>query len=61
MIFGAVMEAAMVDTIEGHESTILDWVAKEWKLEGQSSRSHPRTEAGLGADTRGRCSASHAR
>ena len=33
IIFGAVMEAAMVDTIEGHESTILDWVAKEWKLD----------------------------
>jgi hypothetical protein len=33
LIFGAVMGAAMTDTIEGHESTILDWVAKEWKLE----------------------------
>jgi hypothetical protein len=33
VIFGAVMEAAMTDTIEGHESTILDWVAKEWQLE----------------------------
>jgi len=33
LIFGAVMGAAMTDTIEGHESTILDWLAKEWKLE----------------------------
>jgi hypothetical protein len=33
LIFGAVMGAAMTDTIEGHESTILDWVVKEWKLE----------------------------
>jgi hypothetical protein len=33
LIFGAVMGAAMTDTMEGHESTILDWVAKEWKLE----------------------------
>jgi hypothetical protein len=27
------MGAAMTDTIEGHESRILDWVAQEWKLE----------------------------
>ena len=33
LIFGAVMGAAMTDTIEGHESKILDWGAKEWKLE----------------------------
>jgi hypothetical protein len=33
LIYGAVTGAAMTDTIEGRESTILDWVAKEWQLE----------------------------
>jgi hypothetical protein len=33
VIYGAVIEAAMPDTIEGHESKMLEWVGKEWKIE----------------------------
>jgi uncharacterized tellurite resistance protein B-like protein len=33
VIFGAVMEAAMADAVEGRESQMLDWLASEWKIE----------------------------
>jgi hypothetical protein len=33
IIYGTVMEAAMTDTVEGRESALLDWLAKEWKVE----------------------------
>jgi hypothetical protein len=33
IIYGSVMEAAMTDTVEGRESALLDWLAKEWKIE----------------------------
>ena len=33
VIYGAVIEAAMTDTLEGHESKMLDWVGKEWNIE----------------------------
>jgi len=33
LIYGVVMEAAMTDTVEGRESALLDWLAKEWKIE----------------------------
>ncbi len=33
LIYGAVLEAAMTDTIEGRESQMLEWVAKEWNIE----------------------------
>jgi hypothetical protein len=28
-----VIEAAMTDTIEGHESKMLEWLGKEWEIE----------------------------
>ncbi|MBN2577026.1 MAG: hypothetical protein JXP73_20860 [Deltaproteobacteria bacterium] len=33
IIYGTVIEAAMADTVEGRESTLLDWLAREWKLD----------------------------
>ena len=33
IIYGTVMEAAMTDTVEGRESALLEWLAKEWKVE----------------------------
>ncbi len=33
VIYGTVIEAAMTDTVEGRESALLDWLAKEWKVE----------------------------
>lgn len=33
LIYGSVIEAAMADTVEGRESALLDWLAKEWKIE----------------------------
>ena len=33
VIYGTVIEAAMADTVEGRESALLDWLAKEWKVE----------------------------
>jgi hypothetical protein len=33
VIYGTVMEAAMADSVEGRESALLDWLAKEWKVE----------------------------
>jgi len=33
LIYGAVLEAAMTDTIEGRESQMLEWVAKEWNIQ----------------------------
>ena len=31
-IYGAVLDAAMTDTIEGRESQMLEWIAKEWDI-----------------------------
>jgi len=33
VIYGAVLDAAMTDTIEGRESQMLEWVAKEWNIQ----------------------------
>lgn len=33
LIYGVVTEAAMVDTMEGRESALLEWLADEWKVE----------------------------
>ncbi len=33
VIYGTVFEAAMTDTVEGRESALLEWLAKEWKVE----------------------------
>ena len=33
LIYGAVIDAAMADTMEGHESKMLEWVGKEWDIE----------------------------
>jgi len=33
VIYGTVIEAAMTDTVEGRESALLDWLAKEWNVE----------------------------
>ncbi len=33
VIYGTVIEAAMTDTVEGRESPLLDWLAKEWQVE----------------------------
>jgi len=33
IIYGTVIDAAMTDTVEGRESALLDWLAKEWKVE----------------------------
>ncbi len=33
LIYGVVIDAAMADTVEGRESELLDWLAKEWKVE----------------------------
>jgi hypothetical protein len=32
LIYGAVLDAAMTDTIEGRESQMLEWIAKEWDI-----------------------------
>jgi hypothetical protein len=32
LVYGAVLDAAMTDTIEGRESQMLDWIAKEWDI-----------------------------
>jgi hypothetical protein len=32
-----VIEAAMTDTVEGRESALLEWLAKEWKVEVMAS------------------------
>jgi aminopeptidase N len=33
LIYGTVIEAAMTDRVEGHESKMLEWVANEWKVQ----------------------------
>jgi hypothetical protein len=33
LIYGSVLEAAMMDSVEGRESPLLDWLAGEWKVE----------------------------
>jgi uncharacterized tellurite resistance protein B-like protein len=33
VIYGTIMEAAMSDTVEGRESALLTWLAKEWNVE----------------------------
>jgi hypothetical protein len=33
IIYGTVIEAAMTDTVEGRESALLEWLAKEWNVE----------------------------
>jgi len=33
VIYGTIMEAAMTDTVEGRESELLTWLAKEWNVE----------------------------
>jgi recombinational DNA repair protein RecR len=33
VIYGTVIEAAMTDTVEGRESALLEWLAKEWNIE----------------------------
>ena len=33
VIYGTVIEAAMTDTVEGRESALLEWLAKEWNVE----------------------------
>jgi hypothetical protein len=33
VIYGAVIEAAMTDTVEGRESALLEWLAEEWDVE----------------------------
>jgi hypothetical protein len=33
IIYGTVTEAAMTDTVEGRESALLEWLAKEWNVE----------------------------
>jgi len=33
VIYGTVIEAAMTDTMEGRESALLEWLAKEWTIE----------------------------
>jgi hypothetical protein len=33
LIYGVVIDAAMTDTVEGRESELLEWLAKEWKVE----------------------------
>ena len=32
LVFGTVLEAAGVEAIEGHESDLLDWLAKVWNV-----------------------------
>jgi hypothetical protein len=33
VIYGAVIEAAMTDTMEGHQSKMLEWLGQEWNIE----------------------------
>jgi hypothetical protein len=33
IIYGTVIEAAMTDTVEGRERTLLEWLAQEWNIE----------------------------
>ena len=33
LIYGTLIEAAITDTVEGRESELLEWLAKEWKIE----------------------------
>jgi hypothetical protein len=33
LIYGTVIEAAMTDTVEGRESALLEWLAKQWNVE----------------------------
>jgi hypothetical protein len=33
VIYGTVIDAAMTDTVEGRESALLEWLAKEWNVE----------------------------
>lgn len=33
LIYGTVIEAAMTDRVEGHESEMLEWVANTWNIE----------------------------
>ena len=33
VIYGTIIEAAMTDTVEGRESALLTWLAKEWNVE----------------------------
>lgn len=35
LIFGTVLEAAMVDTIEAHEAPLMSWLAKAWNIQIQ--------------------------
>ena len=32
VIYGTIIEAAMADTVEGRESTLLDWLAEAWNI-----------------------------
>jgi hypothetical protein len=33
LIYGVVLQSAMVDTVEGRPSDLLEWLAKTWKVE----------------------------
>jgi len=33
LIYGAVIEAAITDAVEGRESQMLEWLGKEWNIE----------------------------
>jgi hypothetical protein len=33
IIYGTVIDAAMTDTVEGRESALLEWLAKEWNVQ----------------------------
>ena len=33
IIYGTVIDAAMTDTVEGHDNSLLAWLAGEWKVE----------------------------
>jgi len=33
VIYGTVIDAAMCDTVEGHENALLTWLASAWKVE----------------------------
>jgi hypothetical protein len=33
IIYGTLIEAAMCDTVEGRENTLLAWLADQWKVE----------------------------
>lgn len=43
LIYGTVIDAAITDAIEGRESALLEWLAKEWSVE--VTYEEPPTEA----------------